>query len=363
MSPVSIPPTIARGIRALPLILIALASTMSGCLPSPAVQPPDGSIGGSLVPPAETRRIAYVTTGQADVQSPTLDAFREGLRAQGLTEQARVLLDVYYSTEVDAEIANAAQAAVESRPDVIVSVGTPRVEAVRRMTTTIPIVMLNVSDPVEAGLVASIVRPGGNVTGMSTNSGVLAAKRLEVLKEALPSLRRVAALTTPRWQETTSPAHRQWTETRAAADALNVEVLLTEIRAGANPDEAKSNIGAGVSAAQQQGAEAVTIIGDAIFDRFRADIASSASRARLPSMHLRADFVDEGGLMAYGPDVFAQAHQASRFVGKILQGAKPAELPVEQPAEFEFVINLRTASLLGVTITPAVVDRATRLVR
>jgi putative tryptophan/tyrosine transport system substrate-binding protein len=363
MSLVSIPPAIVRGIRALPLLVLAVASTTSGCLPSPAAQSPNVSGEVPLVPLGETRRVAYLTPGQAQDRSPTLDAFRGGLREQGLTEEARILLDVHYSTDGDVEITSVARTAVESRPDVIVSVGTPRVEAVRRLTTTIPIVMLNVSDPVEAGLVASIVRPGGNVTGMSTNSGALAAKRLEVLKEALPDLRHVAALATPRWQETTTPAYRQWRETRAAAEALGVEVRPIEIRAGSSSDETKSNIEAGVAAAQQQGAQAVTIIGDAIFDRFRDDIAESAMRARLPSMHLRADFVDEGGLMAYGPDVFAQARQASRFVGKLLQGAKPADLPVEQPAEFEFVINLRTAGLLGVTITPAVVDRATRLVR
>jgi putative tryptophan/tyrosine transport system substrate-binding protein len=256
-----------------------------------------------------------------------------------------------------------AQELVNFPVDVLVTVGTPAAQAAKRATSTIPIVMLNVSDPVQAGLVESIGRPGTNVTGMSTVSGVLASKRLEVLKDAIPSIRRVAVISSPRWRDPMASAYRQWAETQVAAPRLGVEVFLIEAQEGSSLPESAKNMDDAIAAAAAQRPDALTVLGDALVDVVRSDIARLAKQHRLPSMHTRADYIDSGGMMAYGPDLLDQARRAAGLVDRLAKGANPADLPVELPSVFELAINLGTASSLGIDITPRLIAQATRLVQ
>jgi len=240
---------------------------------------------------------------------------------------------------------------VALKVDVIVAVSQPAVHAVRQATTTIPIVMFGVGDPVATGLVANLRRPGGNITGLSQLSPELSAKRLELLKEVLPEVSRIAVLSNP-----ANPTNAfQIKNTRAAAKTLGVSLQLLEIRKAIDLD------GAFQSAARSR-AGALLTLDDLLIFTGRARIVALAAKGRLPGMYGWPQFPQAGALMSYGADFRNMYRRAAAFVDKILRGARPADLPVEQPTKFELVINLKTAKALGLTIPQTLLLRADQII-
>ena len=234
--------------------------------------------------------------------------------------------------------------------DIIVTSGTPQVLAAKHATSVIPIVFAGAGDPVGSGLVASLARPGGNATGLSTQSTDLAGKRLEILREAVPGLRRLAILA----NMGNPAATLEMNEVRAAARTLGLEVITLEIRRG-------EDIAPAFEALRGR-AEALYVAIDALANASRIRINTSALGARLPTMHGSRDYVEAGGLMSYGPNVPDLWRRAAEYVDKILHGAKPGDIPVEQRTKFDFVVNLTTAKALGLDVPPMLLARADEVI-
>ena len=266
------------------------------------------------------------------------EALREGLRELAYTEGRNIALEFRSTEATEVRFLDLATELVHLRVDVIVAASTPAVLAAKQATATIPIVSLSV-DPVASGLVSSPARPGGNVTGLSFNEVDTSAKRVELLKEAVPSVTRIAVLTPP----ANPSASRILRETELAAQRLGVQVHALELR---EPDDFETTFAA-MTATR---ADALIVLPATLAFTHRARIVALAIRNRLPSMFWRREFVDIGGLMAYGPDQPEMYHRAAVLVSKILQGAKPADLPIEQPRKFALIINLKTAEALRLTI-------------
>ena len=236
--------------------------------------------------------------------------------------------------------------------DVILATATPSVLAVKNASATIPIVLVGVGDPVASGLVASLARPGGNITGLTIVAVELSGKRIELLKEAVPNVTRVAFL----WNSANPAQKLQWKETRAAAQALGLQLQSLEVRNSNDFDSA-------FETALKERAQALITTPEPLIGTHLKRIVEFAANNRLPAMYANPQFVDAGGLMSYAPDYTAQYRRAAAYVDKILKGTKPADLPVEQPTKFEFVINLKTAKQIGLKIPPNVLARADRVIR
>jgi len=281
-----------------------------------------------------------------------VEAFLEGMRALGYVEGQNLVLE-YRGAEGQLErLPTLAAELVQLKPEVIVTQGTPAALAAQHATTTIPIVMVGVGDPVGSGLVASLARPGGNVTGLASVSSELVGKQLEFLKEVLPMVSRVAILWNP-----ANPVHA--VNVRAAdvaAQRLGVQLYPME----ASGPEAFASAFAAMTRAH---VGALLVLGDAMVFEHRRRFAELAATSRLPTMHNIRPFVEAGGLMAYGPNTPDIRRRAAVYVDKILKGAKPADLPVEQPTKFDLVINLKTAEALGLTIPPTLLFQADEVIR
>jgi putative ABC transport system substrate-binding protein len=314
----------------------------------------------SLLPtplPAETQptgklpRVGVLSSGRS--ASPPLEAFRQGLRELGWVEGANIVVD-YRITEGKVDrLDDLAAELVRLKVDVIAAGPTPPALAAKKATGTIPIVMLGAASPVELGLVDSLARPGRNVTGMSWSVDLeIIGKGVELLKETLPKLRLAAVL----WNPTNPAQSLGITNVKAASRSAGVQLQLLQAR---GLDE----LAGAFAAMTEQRVEAVLVVADALFVSQRARLADLEARHRLPSMHsLRAN-VEAGGFMSYGPDLVAVWRRAAVFVDRILRGAKPADLPVEQPTKYELVINLRRAKALGLAIPPAVLARADEVIQ
>ena len=304
-------------------------------------------------PTGKVYRIGYLSSGSATVSNPNLEAFRQGLRELGWAEGQNIVIE-YRSAEgrVDRLPALAAEL-VRLKVDVIVAAPAAPAVAAKNATGTVPIVMANVGDPVGLGLIASLARPGGNVTGLSWSVGVdTVGKALQLLKETVPEVRHVAILWNP-----TNPAHALAIENvKLAARSLGVQFQLLEAR------EPNQFDGAFAAMAKQR-VEALLVVADGMFLVHRARLAHLTAKYRLPSMHGLREHVEAGDLMSYGSSIVATSRRAAFFVDKILKGAKPADLPVEQPTKFALVINLKTAKALGLTIPPAVLARADEVIQ
>jgi putative ABC transport system substrate-binding protein len=286
----------------------------------------------------------------ADEPGPEdLEAFREGLAALGYVESQSIVVESREVGEGEAGLREAAAHLVRLPVDVIVTSGGPATLAAKAATSTIPIVFANVGDPVRPGLVVSLARPGGNVTGLANLTPQLSGKRLELLAQVVPGLRRGAFF----WDALSPGVTVQ--EMQAATQALGVRLQLLEIRDGADYEAAFAAAGA-------EQADALMISG-AINSRHRARIVSLAARARLPALYPNSLYVHDGGLMAYGPDALDLRRRAATYVDRILKGAKPADLPVEQPTKFDLAINLRTAQALGLAIPPQVLAQANEVIQ
>jgi len=320
-----------------------------------------GSLAGLLVAPlaaegqsaGKVPRIGFLSATSPSDRRPLLDAFRQGLRELGWVEGQNIVIDYRYAEDRVDRLPGLAAELVRLKVDLIVaSAGTQVATAAKNATETIPIVMIAVRDPVGTGLIASLVRPGGNVTGVSGYAGLeIVAKQLVLLKETVPKIRRVAILSNP------ANAYHQLAirEVNVAARSLGVQLQLLEARGpnefdGAFAAMAKERVGA------------LLVLSDAVLSSHRTRLADLAARSRLPAAYGVRESVEAGGLMSYGPSFLDLFRRAATYVDKILKGARPGDLPVEQPTTFELVINLKTAKALGLTIPQSLLQRADQVI-
>ena len=302
--------------------------------------------------PAErVPRIGILWPYSQSIASPFADAFRQGLGGLGYVEGRTVALEERWAEGRADRLPALAAELVRLNVDILVTASTAAARAAQQTTRTIPIVMTVVSDPLESGLVASLARPGGNVTGLSLLHPELSRKRLELLKQVIPKVARVAVL----WNSSDPILPPLLRETEAAARTLGVQLQVVDVRDSTELDSA-------FSAMTRERAGGLVVMPHAMFQDQRGRIVALAAKRRLPSMHAQRAAVEAGGLMSYGPTIMAIWRRAATFVDKILKGAKPADLPVEQPTQFELVINLKTAKALGLTIPPSVLARADQVI-
>jgi ABC-type uncharacterized transport system substrate-binding protein len=303
--------------------------------------------------PPPVHRIGLLRTGSALSDRPSLESFRQGLRDLGYVEGQNLVLEERYAEGSDERLRDLAADLVQLQVEVIVAGGSAAIRAAQRATHTIPIVMASSADPVARGFVASLAHPGGNITGVSWLGTELGGKQLEVLKEAVPQVSRVAVLANP-----ASPGYGPGRyNLTAAAQALGLHLRVVELHRADEVDHA-------FPALTREGAEALMVLADALLlDGLRGRIVALAATHRLPAMYPWKTFVDAGGLMSYGPSLPDLRRRAAYYVDRILKGAKPAELPVEQPTRFELVINLKTAHALGITIPPTLLFQADEVIR
>jgi putative ABC transport system substrate-binding protein len=296
--------------------------------------------------------IGYLEGGPQSAHTARMDAFRQGLRELGYEEGKNIIVEWRFADgKLDRLPVLAAELAT-SKPAVIVTGGSAPTRAAKGATSAIPIVMANDNDPVANGTVASWARPGGNITGLSNFAPELSGKRLEILREVVPKLSRVAAL----GQITGTTGGITTKELELAATVLGVKLQFLDVR------EPK-DVEAAFSAAANGRAEGIITFGSIAVVAQRAQIAELASKNRLPGIYHNSQFADAGGLIFYGVNVFDLDRRAATYVDKILKGRTPADLPVEQPMKFDFVINLKAAKAIGLTIPPNVLVRANRVIK
>jgi putative ABC transport system substrate-binding protein len=289
--------------------------------------------------------------------SRILESFRQGLNELGYVEQQNVILEPRFSSGQNSRYQHLAAELIGLQTDVIVAHTPPAIFAAMGATRTIPIVMTSLGDPISEGIVGSLERPGGNVTGVSGLVKELGGKWLELLKEAIPSAKRVVVL----WNQPSEDKLKTWRAVELAARSLHVDLLWRDVGRGGVRD-----VESAFRPASFWGqADAFIVLPGGIFglNRYKSEIIRLALRNRLPGIFWRGDFADEGGLMAYGVNRSEQSRRAAYFVDKILKGAKPADLPLERPTQFELVINLKTAKEIGVTINPEVLMFADRVIK
>ena len=302
-------------------------------------------------PPATPRRIGVLMVEFA-LESEEAQAFRQGLRDAGYVEGRDVALE-WRSTNGDyARLPKLAATLVQSKVDVIVVDSTPGAQAVTRATSEIPIVIALAGDLVGAGIVTNLAHPGGNVTGLTTMAAEQSAKRLQLLKETIPQLGRVAIL----WNPATLWHSIAIDDLKATARSLSIKLSLIDV---STPEELRPAF----AAVKRAHAEAVYVLPSAQFAIHRRTLLTLASNARLPVIYAERRFADEGGLMSYGANYVDHWHRSAGYVDKILKGAKPGDVPIEQPTKFEMVVNLRTAKALGLTIPESILLRADAVIR
>jgi len=313
--------------------------------------------GGTLLLPraaraqsAKRRRIAFLGAGSPSAAAPYLEAFRQGLRALGYGDEDIAIEERYADGRVE-RLRDLAAELVRLAPEVIVGGSPPAVKALKQATSTIPIVMVTVPDPVGLGFIATLAHPGGNVTGLSTQSEDLAGKWIELLKAAIPDAGRIAFLDNPG-----NPGYPFILQgVQQAARSLRIELLSLQARV---PNEID---GAFVTVTREH-AQALAVSGDPLFLLEKSRIVELAASHKLPAIYRWREFVAIGGLMSYGADLNDLFRRAATYVDKTLKGAKPADLPVEQPTKFELVVNLKTARALGLTIPPTILAGADEII-
>lgn len=319
--------------RAIIVIVFTLTATLA-----PAQQP-------------KVARIGYLAAVSLSADTPRLQAFKQGLRELGYVEGRDVIIDYRHEDRsLDRLPALAAELAA-MKPDVLVGVTTNAAVAVKKAAGTSPVVFMGVTDPVNAGLVASLAHPGGNATGVTNMAGILTGKRLEYLKATLPGVTRIAVL----WDPQAPGSVPQWEESKERAKALGLTLYSMEVSRNEQYEEAFER-----AAVAQNRAVWVTLNPLANSNQLR--IAELAARHRLPSVCARGDYAENGCLMSYGPGYSLEGRDAARYVDKILKGGKPENLPVEQPTKFELIVNQKTAKRLGVDVPQEILMLADRIV-
>jgi len=302
--------------------------------------------------PKKIPRVGYLTANTSSAELPRLDAFRQALHDLGHVDGQNIVIEYRHAEGKFERLPGFAAELVGLKVDLLVGVTTNAVVAAKNATRTIPIVFIGVSDPIAAGLADSLARPGGNLTGFTNIAPVLSGKRLELLKEVIPKLSRVAVL----WDPQSPGSVPQWKESELAAAELGLQLYSMEASSADKYEDAFKE-----ALRARSGALAVTL--NPVANSNQKPIADLATKNRLPTVCARGDFADNGCLMSYGPSYVAEGRDAARYVDKILKGAKPAELPVEQPMKFELVINLKTAKTLNLTIPQSVLYRADRVIK
>jgi putative ABC transport system substrate-binding protein len=300
---------------------------------------------------AKMLRVGFLAPGSAKTDAARVQAFSEGLREHGWVDGQNIAIEYRWALGKLDRLPELAAELVRLQVDVIFATTTPAVVAVKKTGTKIPVVFAAVSEPIEIGAVASLARPGGNFTGLTTINRELMPKRLELLKEATPKLTRVGYLANP-----TYALHQpQLKEMQAAARSLGMELHPFEVRAGSELERAF----VGMAAAH---VGAFIVQQDPLFTSHRRQILDLAAQSRLPGMYTGRFYTDDGGLISYGAHIEDLYRRAATYVDKILKGAKPADLPVERPTRFELVINLKTAKSLGLPIPPSLLRQADRVI-
>jgi putative tryptophan/tyrosine transport system substrate-binding protein len=286
-----------------------------------------------------------------ELNAANLNAFRQGLRDLGYVEGQNLIIEYRSADGRSERFADYAAELVGLNVDLIATRGTPASLAAKRATRAIPVVMANAGEPVETGLVTSLARPGGNVTGLSSLTVHIEAKRLGLLRELVPGISRIAAP-----YNMSSPANPpQWKEIETAARSLGVEPQLLNVR---KPED----FGPAFDSATRQRVDGVIVGQEGLLQANRYLIAALAAKHRLPAIYRSMEFIEAGGLMAYGPNYPDLYRRAATYVDKIFKGAKPGDLPVEQPTKFEMIINLRTAKVLGIMIPQSLLLRADEVI-
>jgi putative tryptophan/tyrosine transport system substrate-binding protein len=292
-------------------------------------------------------RIAFITQAETNIY----EALFERLRELGYVEGQNIIIERRYAEGRAEKFQEFAAEMVRLKADLIMTITTPAALAAKNATTTIPIVIPTAIDPVGTGLIASLARPGGNITGGAVLTGEMAAKRLELLKEVVPSLSRTAVL----WNSANPANALAWRETQGAARALGVTLQSHEVQGPKDFEIAFARTA-------EERPDALFVLDDALTIQYRKEIADFAMQKRLPSVFAAKDRVEAGGLMSYGPRYSEMMRHAASLVDKILRGAQPANLPMEQPTTFELVINLKTAKAIGLTVPPLLLSRADEVI-
>ena len=302
--------------------------------------------------PKKVPRIGFLSAVSPSTISARLDAFRQGLRELGYVEGKNIVIEYRYAERKVDRLPALAAELVHLKVDVIVTSASQETRAAKEATNTIPIVMINEGDPVATGFVASLARPGGNITGLSTLSPELSGKRLELLKEIIPKLSRVAVL-----GSSTNPGNTDTLrELETAAQELKIKLQYLDVLK-------LNDIETAFRAAGKERADAVIVLSNSMLTSQRRQIIDLAVKSRLPASYARPEFVESGGLMTYGVSLIDNSRRAASYVDKILKGANPADLPVEQPKKFELIVNLKAAKQIGLTIPPNALARADRVIR
>ena len=295
-------------------------------------------------------RVGFLGNSTAALEANLIEPFREGMREHGYVEGRNVVIEYRWAEGKYERFPALIGELIAAKVDVIVTAGTPATLALKKATSSIPIVMIAVGDPVGTGIVESLRQPGGNITGLTSIATELEGKRLELLREVIPGISHVAVL----WNSGSPVQAIQERRTSAAAQALRLKVLSV----GAWTED---GIESSLATIRNERPQALLVLADRLFLHHRKRIMSFAAQHRLPGVFAYRELVEEGGLMSYGPSYAGMHKRAAYFVDKILKGSRPRELPIEQPMAFEFVINLKAAKALGVTIPDAVRVRATEL--
>jgi putative ABC transport system substrate-binding protein len=301
---------------------------------------------------AKVSRIGVLISGSPSGTSNRVEAFRQRLRELGYIEGQSIALEIRWAEGKHDRLHDLANELVRLKSDCIVTGSGPATQAIKKATSTIPVVMANDDDPVAEGHVASLARPGGNITGLASIYTELMGKRLELLKEVVPNASRFAVL----WNASNPINAKRFRETEGMAQSIGVALHSLEVRTARDFDNA-------LGLAAYDRVQGLIVLADALTNNHRKEIITLAGKNRLPAMYTEPEWVTAGGLMSYASDVPEQYRRAAVFVDKILKGAKPADLPVERPTTFELVINLKAAKAVGVTVPPQVLARADKVIR
>ena len=297
-------------------------------------------------------RVGYLAAVSASADAPRLESFRQALRELGYVEGQNIIVEYRHQDRDFERLPDIATELVRLNIDVLVTVTTNAALAAKKSAGSVPIIFMGVTDPIAAGLVESLARPGGNSTGITNMAAVLTGKRLEFLKEALPRISRVAVL----WDPQAPGSVPQWKGSQEPAKELNLQLYSMEVSSADNYDAAFRK-------AIEARNSAVWVTLNPLANSNQKLIAELAIKNRLPSICARSDYAESGCLLSYGPSYSIEGRDGARFVDKIIKGARPADLPVQQPTKFELVINLNTAKRIGVTIPPSVLNLADKVIQ
>jgi putative ABC transport system substrate-binding protein len=309
-------------------------------------------IPGSIEAQGKASRIGFLVVGSAASVSNRVDAFRQGLRERGYVEGKNIVIEYRYGDGKPDRMAEQAADLVRQKVNIIVTAGSQATRPAKEATNTIPIVMAQDNDPVGSGFIDSLAKPGGNITGLANLTTELSGKQLETLREVLPKLSRLAVL-----RDLTEPGNPQAVrETDRTARAFNIERYYLDVRI-------VTDIEPSFASAAKKHIEALLVLPSAVFNSNRKEVVDLAAKNRWPGMYPRVEYVEDGGLMTYGASTTDLFRRAAIYVDKILKGANPGNLPVEQPVKFDLLFNLKTAKQIGLVIPEKVLARADRVIR